>query len=55
MFLRWFLCRLPKSLGGGHLRGKPTGQILPGLMKQYACPRCGAQWARKISDKETKQ
>lgn len=43
-FLNWLRCRL-----FGHLRGKATGQILPGNMKEYACPRCSATWQRKAN------
>lgn len=50
-FWNWLKCRLPRWIGGGHLRGKATGEIRSGLMKVYRCPRCGAEWSRKITEK----
>lgn len=48
-FLRWLWCRLPRAIGGGHLRGKATGEVRPGNMKVYQCPRCLATWTRKVN------
>jgi hypothetical protein len=37
----------------GHRRGKRVGERVAGNLTtvvaiQYACPRCGAQWERKV-------
>lgn len=33
----------------GHLRGKRVVNGCNQEYKVYACPRCGAQWQRKVS------
>jgi len=60
MNLTKWICRIPRWLGGGHLRGKrclvstTPAAIYAAGKTMYQCPRCHATWTRKIKQSKSK-